>query len=141
GIRPEGDPRQVLLPLVPEYLGYGAQGLQANFFQARKPLLQLTQANRFKYALDVENLSLDDSIGSICVSRPTNPSGNLLCTNEMATLTSVARAADVPLIVDLAYGVPFPGLVYEASENTWRSVTINVLSLSKLGLPGVRTAV
>lgn len=133
--------RQALLPLVPEYLGYGAQGLGDDFFQTRKPLLRLTQANRFKYALDTLDLRVGDDIGAICVSRPTNPSGNLLTAAEMDQLLALARQAGVPLLVDLAYGSPFPGLVYQACENPWRAGAVHVLSLSKLGLPGVRTAV
>jgi valine--pyruvate aminotransferase len=136
-----GSQRQVLLPLVPEYLGYGAQGLGENFFQTRKPLLQLTRANRFKYALDSQNLHIGDEVGAICVSRPTNPSGNLLTDAEMDQLLALARQAGVPLLVDLAYGSPFPGLVYQACENPWRQGAAHVLSLSKLGLPGVRTAI
>ncbi|MBC6904635.1 valine--pyruvate transaminase [Saccharophagus sp. K07] len=137
----DGGQRQVLLPLVPEYLGYSAQGLQHDFFQARKPLLKLTQPNRFKYALDAEHLDIDATVGSMCVTRPTNPSGNLLTSAEMEKLAAAARAANIPLIVDIAYGTPFPGLVYEACENPWRPGMINVMSLSKLGLPGVRTAI
>jgi valine--pyruvate aminotransferase len=133
--------RQVLLPLVPEYLGYGAQGLGDNFFRTRKPQLSLTQPNRFKYALDTTDLVVDEGVGAICVSRPTNPSGNLLTATEMDQLLAVARQAGVPLLVDLAYGSPFPGLAYQTCDNTWRPGAVQVLSLSKLGLPGVRTAI
>jgi valine--pyruvate aminotransferase len=137
----DGLSRRILLPVVPEYLGYGAQGLGENFFSARKPQLQDTGPQRFKYALDTQNLSVDTDIGALCVSRPTNPSGNLLTAAEMDQLLTVARQADVPLLVDLAYGSPFPGIVYQASDNPWRSGAVHVLSLSKLGLPGVRTAI
>jgi len=75
------------------------------------------------------------------VSRPTNPSGNLLTNAEMDRLLKLARDANIPLLVDLAYGTPFPGIVYQAAENPWRPGAVHVLSLSKLGLPGVRTAV
>lgn len=137
----DGVNRRVLLPVVPEYLGYGAQGLAENFFATRKPLLQHTAAQRFKYALDPENLAVETDIGALCVSRPTNPSGNLLTQAEMDLLLDLARRAGVPLLVDLAYGSPFPGIVYQANDNPWRPGTVQVLSLSKLGLPGVRTAI
>lgn len=135
------DSRRVLLPLVPEYLGYGAQGLTDDFFATRKPLLQYTGEHRFKYALDNANLKIDGDIGALCVSRPTNPSGNLLSASELDQLLALAQQAGIPLLVDLAYGSPFPGIVYQAADNPWRSGAVHVLSLSKLGLPGVRTAI
>ena len=137
----DGVNRRLLLPVVPEYLGYGAQGLGEDFFVTRKPLLQDTGPQRFKYALDPENLTVSADIGALCVSRPTNPSGNLLTSAEMDQLLAVARQAGVPLLVDLAYGSPFPGIVYQACDNPWRTGAVHVLSLSKLGLPGVRTAI
>lgn len=137
----DGVNRRLLLPVVPEYLGYGAQGLGEDFFVSHKPLLHHTGPQRFKYALDTENLAVGADIGALCVSRPTNPSGNLLTTGEMDQLLAVARSANVPLLVDLAYGSPFPGVVYQASANPWRPGAVHVLSLSKLGLPGVRTSI
>lgn len=141
GASEDGANRRVLLPLVPEYLGYGAQGLGENFFVTRKPMLQTPTAQRFKYALDPNALHVGADVGALCVSRPTNPSGNLLTPGEMDRLLELARRAGVPLLVDLAYGSPFPGIVYQANENPWRSGAVHVLSLSKLGLPGVRTAI
>lgn len=141
GTGEDGANRRVLLPLVPEYLGYGAQGLGENFFVTRKPMLQTPTAQRFKYALDLNALHVGADVGALCVSRPTNPSGNLLTPGEMDQLLELARRAGVPLLVDLAYGSPFPGIVYQANENPRRSGAVHVLSLSKLGLPGVRTAI
>ena len=45
----------------------------------------------------------------------------------------------MPLIVDNAYGLPFPGIVYGDATLAWNEHTILCMSLSKLGLPGVRT--
>lgn len=135
-----GGLRQAVLPLVPEYLGYSAQGLHTDFFRANRPLIQLTGDHRFKYQLDFDHLDLSGA-GAICLSRPTNPSGNCLTDAEVQRLLELARAANIPLIVDLAYGTPFPGLIYESRDTRWQPGMISVLSLSKLGLPGVRTAV
>ena len=135
-----GGIKRVVLPLVPEYLGYGTQGLHRNFFVAHRPLIQLTGERRFKYAVDFSQLDLSDA-GAVCLSRPTNPTGNLLGDAEIQQLLSLAKAANIPLVVDLAYGLPFPGLVYGACDTRWQPGMVSVLSLSKLGLPGVRTAV
>lgn len=136
-----GGYRHVHLPLVPEYLGYASQGLAEGVFRAHAPSVELTGPNRFKYGIDFAHLNLGDQAGAVCVSRPTNPSGNLLTDAELTQLHALAYSKSIPLIVDLAYGQPFPNVVYSASTPLWRQGMINVMSLSKLGLPGVRTAV
>jgi valine--pyruvate aminotransferase len=47
----------------------------------------------------------------------------------------------VPLIIDAAYGRPFPGIEFVDSPGLWNDNTVLCLSLSKLGLPGVRTGI
>jgi valine--pyruvate aminotransferase len=84
---------------------------------------------------------VDDSIGAICVSRPTNPTGNVLTDGEISKLSALAARNDIPLIVDDAYGAPFPNIIFSAATPTWDDNTILCLSLSKLGLPGVRTGI
>jgi valine--pyruvate aminotransferase len=75
------------------------------------------------------------------VSRPTNPTGNVLTDDEIAHLDDIARALDVPFIIDGAYGSPFPNIVFTEVAPHWNDNTILTLSLSKLGLPGVRTGI
>jgi valine--pyruvate aminotransferase len=48
---------------------------------------------------------------------------------------------DIPLILDGAYGLPFPNIMFTDAKPFWNENTILVLSLSKLGLPGVRTGI
>jgi valine--pyruvate aminotransferase len=43
--------------------------------------------------------------------------------------------------VDNAYGTPFPNIVFADAEPLWNENTIVCMSLSKLGLPGVRTGI
>ena len=45
-----------------------------------------------------------------------------------------------PLIVDNAYGAPFPNIIFTEVKPVWNENTILTMSLSKLGLPGTRTA-
>ena len=47
----------------------------------------------------------------------------------------------IPLIIDGAYGLPFPNILFSEARPHWNENTILVLSLSKLGLPGVRTGI
>jgi valine--pyruvate aminotransferase len=53
----------------------------------------------------------------------------------------MTRARGIPLILDQAYGMPFPGAIYVDWQPLWDEDMIVSISLSKLGLPGVRTSV
>lgn len=97
--------------------------------------------HEFKYHLDFDGLSLGPETAALCVSRPTNPTGNVIDDMEMAELDRLAQKAGVPLIVDGAYGLPFPGIVFTEARCHWNDNTILVLSLSKLGFPGARTSI
>jgi len=133
--------RRVLLPLVPEYIGYADQGLAPGQFVARRPKIEHCGAHSFKYHIDFDALDVPDDVAAIAVSRPTNPSGNLLSDDELGRLAEVARQRGVPLLVDNAYGEPFPGATFAPCTPMWRPGMVMTYSLSKLGLPGVRTGI
>lgn len=137
----DGVQRRVHLPVVPEYIGYADLGLSDDFFSATQPSIELTGAHSFKYHVDFQRLRLDSDVGAMCVSRPTNPTGNVLTDSEMAQLGALARQQDVPFIVDGAYGLPFPNILFTEARAYRDDNTIVVLSLSKLGLPGTRTGI
>jgi len=138
---PDGSYRRVLLPVVPEYIGYADQGVSEGLFVARRPRVEELPERLFKYRIDFDGLSVDQTIGAICVSRPTNPTGNVITDGELAFLDDLARRADIPLIVDNAYGLPFPGIVFTEATLHWHENVILCMSLSKVGLPGVRTGI
>lgn len=131
--------RKILLPLAPEYIGYADQGLEPDFFVACPGKIKKTRPHRFKYHIDFDQLRITPEIGAICLSRPTNPSGNVVTRGELERLASLASAHGIPLLLDNAYGLPFPGVVYTNAEPFWHPNVIQTLSLSKLGLPGTRT--
>ena len=137
----DGVTRKILLPLTPEYIGYSDVGLSPNLFTATKPRIECLDEHLFKYHIDFDNLKVTDDIGAICVSRPTNPSGNVLTNAELARLSDIASARDVPLIVDNAYGTPFPHIIFTDADPIWNENVIVCMSLSKLGLPGTRTGI
>jgi valine--pyruvate aminotransferase len=136
-----GAQKKILFPLAPEYLGYNDLGLSDDFFTAYLPTIELLPDNFFKYHVDFSRLHLNDQIGAICVSRPTNPTGNVLSDAELTQLDALAQDHKIPLIVDGAYGTPFPNILFADITPHWNTNTILVLSLSKLGLPGVRTGI
>ena len=65
----------------------------------------------------------------------------MLTDDEVAGLAELAAAHEIPLIVDGAYGLPFPGMVYTGASPVWNEHLVLCLSLSKFGLPAVRTGI
>ena len=137
----EGKQRKILLPMTPEYIGYEDVSIGEKFFVSQKPLIDVTAERRFKYRVDLDSLQIKDDIGALCVSRPTNPTGNVVTDNELAQLDHLAQAAGIPLIIDNAYGEPFPNIIHKDVTLHWHENIILSMSLSKLGLPAVRTGI
>lgn len=141
GQQPDGSHKKVLLPIAPEYIGYGDAGIDEDIFVSYHPEIELLDNGLFKYHVDFEQLKVDDSVAAICASRPTNPTGNVLTDEEVRKLDKLARENNIPLIIDNAYGLPFPNIIFEDVEPFWNDNTILCMSLSKLGLPGVRCGI
>ena len=137
----DGRMRRILLPLSPEYIGYADLGFAPGMLVSRRSTVTDLGDGMFKYGVDFDALDDVEDIGAICVSRPTNPTGNVVTDAEIERLGEFARVRDVPLIVDNAYGLPFPGIVFGDATLAWDGRTILCMSLSKLGLPGVRTGI
>jgi len=142
-----GRRKKILLPVAPEYIGYADQGIEPDLFLACRPAITYPPCGDgkiFKYSINfpaVEAALARGDIGAIAASRPTNPSGNVLTDAEVARLSALAAAHGIPLILDNAYGQPLPGVMFVPAKPFWSPHTILVLSLSKLGLPGTRTAI
>lgn len=134
-------PKKILFPLSPEYIGYRDLGLSDDMFVSQKPSIEYLDNHQFKYHIDFEKLTITDDIAAICVSRPTNPTGNVISNEELKTLDRLAQQHNIPLIIDNAYGLPFPGAIYSDADLHWNKNIILGMSLSKLGLPGVRTGI
>lgn len=139
-----GGLRRIVFPLMPEYIGYAEQGLYAGMLNAvpaciappgQDPLM-------FKYRIDFDALPTGGDIAAYCVSRPTNPTANVIDDVEIRRLHAVARANGSLLLIDNAYGNPFPGIVFRDDATPfWDEGVVLTYSLSKLGLPGTRTGI
>ena len=127
--------------MAPEYIGYGDGALSEDHFVACKPTITRLDNGLFKYHIDFDQLEVGDDIGLICVSRPTNPTGNVLTDEEIMRLDEIAREKGIPLLIDNAYGMPFPNIIFTDAKPFWNDNTILCMSLSKLGLPGVRCGI
>lgn len=137
----KGRRKKILLPVAPEYIGYADLGLSDDFFEAVRPRIEYIGDDLFKYHVDFDAVRITDDIGAICVSRPTNPTGNVLTDDEIQGLAKLADEHSIPFILDSAYGVPFPGIIYTKATPFWNENVIICMSLSKFGLPAVRTGI
>jgi len=137
----DGKRKKVMLPLAPEYIGYADTGLTDDFFVSNKPKIDFLDNRLFKYRVDFDTLKIDDEIGAICVSRPTNPTGNVLTDDEVSKLADIAKEKGIPFILDSAYGTPFPDIIFENAKPYWNESMIVCMSLSKFGLPATRTGI
>jgi valine--pyruvate aminotransferase len=133
--------KKILFPLAPEYIGYADSSVSEDAFVAVRPKITELENGLFKYNIDFDALEIGSDIGAICVSRPTNPTGNVLTDEEIDRLDKLARASNVPLIIDNAYGTPFPNIIFAEATPFWNNNTIMCLSLSKFGLPGARCGI
>ena len=132
---------QILLPITPEYIGYTDVGLSDDMFYSYRPLIEKLDNHFFKYHVDFDDLVVRDNTAALCVSRPTNPTGNVLSDDEVSKLLSLAKSRDIPLIIDNAYGEPFPNIIFTKTTPVWNNNVIYCMSLSKVGLPGTRTGI
>lgn len=134
-----GRVRQILLPQAPEYIGYAQSGVLPGMLTSFPGTIEHVADHRFKYRPDFDRIAVTERHAAVCVSRPCNPTGNVITDDELTRLRQLAQQAGVPLIVDCAYGQPFPGIVFTPASLRWEEDLIVCLSLSKLGLPGLRT--
>lgn len=141
GTDEQGTNKKILFPLAPEYIGYCDIGLEADFATAVRPQIEFLEKNLYKYHIDFSALSVTEDVGAICVSRPTNPTGNVLTDAEIDRLVAMASDNGVPLIIDNAYGTPFPDVIYTEANPVYNPHTVVCMSLSKLGLPATRTGI
>ena len=133
--------KRILLPLAPEYIGYTDIGLIDDMIISKAGKIAIKERHSFKYLLDLTTKDITKDVGLVCISRPTNPTGNVITNDELENLFGITRESNVPLIIDGAYGLPFPHIIFTDAVPKWQDHVILCLSLSKLGLPGLRTGV
>jgi valine--pyruvate aminotransferase len=142
GLNTAGDLKRIVLPLSPDYTGYGGVSLDAEALLAYKPTLDIDEAgHRFKYRPDFSQLQIDETTGCVIFSRPCNPTGNVLTDQEVEKIAALAQPFDVPIFIDSAYGPPFPSLNFTELKPYIGGNVLHCMSLSKAGLPGERIGI
>lgn len=142
GYTTNGQLKQIVLPLSPDYTGYGGVTLIPEALKAYKPSLDIdAPAHRFKYRPDFNQLELNDSTGFVLFSRPCNPTGNVLTDDEVRKIADLAESYNAPVLIDSAYSPPFPALNFTEMTPLFGKNIVHCMSLSKAGLPGERIGI
>lgn len=134
--------KKIVLPLSPDYTGYGGVALTPESLFAYKPALDIDAvAHRFKYRPDFSQLEIAEDTGCLLFSRPCNPTGNVLTDDEVQKIAALAAAYNVPVLIDSAYAPPFPALNFTEMTPLFGENILHCMSLSKAGLPGERIGI
>jgi valine--pyruvate aminotransferase len=142
GYHATGRMKDIVLPLSPDYTGYGGISLVPEAVRAYRPAIMIDEAaHRFHYRPDFSQLTITADTGFVLFSRPCNPSGNVLSTEDVEHIASLAAVHNVPVLVDSAYAPPYPALNFTEMEPVFGENILHCMSLSKAGLPGERLGV
>ncbi|NEQ49855.1 MAG: valine--pyruvate transaminase [Leptolyngbya sp. SIO3F4] len=140
GYTTEGKLKEIILPLSPDYTGYGGVSLYPEAVRAYQPTLEVDAiAHRFKYRPDFSQLTVTEHTGFVLFSRPCNPTGNVLTDDEVKRIASLAD--NIPVFIDSAYAPPFPSLNFTEMTPVLMPNVVHGISLSKAGLPGERVGI
>ncbi|MEV3984041.1 valine--pyruvate transaminase [Nonomuraea sp. NPDC049758] len=134
----DGSFQRVVLPMTPDYAGYLGLSTDPDGVTGIAPEIELTGDRSFRYAFDFEAVERCPEVGMLLLSSPSNPTGRSIDGDELARLVGLARRHDVPLIVDHAYGAPFPRVAASRVAPQWDDHLINCFTLSKAGMPAER---
>jgi valine--pyruvate aminotransferase len=141
GYNADGVLKDIVLPLSPDYTGYGGVSLVPEALRAYKPTIDVVEPHRFKYRPDFEQLEITDRTGFVLFSRPCNPTGNVLSDEEVSRIAQLAAGHGVPVFVDSAYAPPYPALNFTEMTPIFGDNVVHCVSLSKAGLPGERIGI
>ena len=142
GYTSEGQLKEIVLPLSPDYTGYGGVSLFPEALRAYKPFIDIDdRPHSFKYRPDFSQLEITENTGFVLFSRPCNPTGNVMTDEEVSRIADLSAPYNAPVFVDSAYAPPYPGLNFTAMTPIFRKNMVHCLSLSKAGLPGERIGI
>ncbi len=132
--------KKVLLPQSPEYTWYGWMWLEEDIFFPVEPSYELNrESKRYHYTVNTKNFPEDKKeVWLIIISRPSNPTGNVISVEELQAIYSYVEGTDIPVLLDSAYAPPIPNLAYDKFEMLLHPNTIVCLSFSKAWLPWER---
>lgn len=129
---------RLILPMLPDYAGYQGISMHAAGVVGIPALVEVEDDRRFRYQFDFPTLEQIPGIGLLLLSTPSNPTGRSVTPDELARLTELANRRHVPLLLDHAYGQPFPQIAETFAPPPCHPQVINCFTFSKAGIPGER---
>jgi len=130
---------RTVLPMMPDYTGYQGLCMNTDDIAGITSGIEISDSGRyFRYTFDFAALEERTDIGMLLLSTPSNPTGRCVEQDELSELIRIAERRDVPLLIDNAYGEPFPQICRTAVPPAYHPNVINSFTLSKAGLPGER---
>lgn len=130
--------KPLILPALPDYAGYQSLCVNGADVKGISPKINFLPGRRFEYLLDHDALSTQSDVGLVLLSSPCNPTGRCVDSDDIKALTDIACARDGLVLIDNAYGEPFPRIAETLVPPVWHEKVINCFSISKAGLPGER---
>ncbi|HEX9991842.1 MAG TPA: valine--pyruvate transaminase [Acidimicrobiales bacterium] len=130
--------RRIVLPVVPDYTGYQGVCMHAGGIVGVPPRIETDGDRGFRYVVDLDALERVEDVGMFLLSTPSNPTGRAADPEELDAIVRIAEARGVPVVVDNAYGEPFPQVAATPSPPVWHPNVINLFTMSKAGMPGER---
>ena len=134
----EGVKRNLILPSIPEYTGYNGLSMGNNEVHGVRPIIKYTSDELYEYEIDLAAIKQLKNVGAYLMSNPSNPSGRASTHEEICALANMAKTQNAILIVDNAYGEPFPQIAKTKTAPVFDDNIINSFSMSKAGIPGER---
>lgn len=129
---------RVVLPAEPDYTGYQGLCMHADGIAGIESAPEMADRRSFRYALDLDAVGQRRDAGMLLLSSPSNPAGWYVSAGELDSLIGIAQRQNIPLVLDHAYGEPFPQIAQTEAPPAFHPSVINCFSLSKAGLPGER---
>jgi len=137
-----GKLKKLLCPILPEYTGYQKLPFLPQTILGLKSRISFLKENYYQYRLNPEFKNIiNENIGMILLSRPNNPTGNILPETEVKEIIKIASENGIIVTMDGAYLAPIPNLQFDKAKPIYRDNVLNIFSFSKAGLPGSRIGV
>ncbi len=137
-----GKLKKIVLPLSPDYTGYGGVSIAPEAVVSYRPEIEIAKTpHRFKYHPNFKALQIDEETGCVIFSRPTNPTGNVVTDEEVRQIAALAAKVNAPVFIDSAYGPPFPALNFTEMTPIFAPNVVHCMTLSKAGLAGERVGI
>ena len=130
--------KKIFLPQCPEYTWYTWMAMKEDIFVSRLQKIEKTWKHKFKYVLDTSTFPDKSEIWAIIISRPCNPTWNIISEEEMKKITDYVDGTDIPIFLDSAYAPPVPNLAFADMETKFTKNIVYCMSFSKAWLPWER---